>query len=148
MVRRQLARADLVLQTSQDAIKSAVPFLEYFSKIPSGRLEGGRLDGVEGMEGSDKRSDDGFIVFDKEGFEGEQELIDVGELEDALICDLEGGIERAFRVTGRVDTYDKDELEVVYKGPLDGVAIPFVFFVGSSALDEGFADEGVDWGHG
>jgi hypothetical protein len=100
------------------------------------------------MEGSDKRSDDGFIVFDKEGFEGEQELIDVGELEDALICDLEGGIERAFRVTGRVDTYHKDELEVVYKGPLDGVAIPFVFFVGSSALDEGFADEGVDWGHG
>jgi hypothetical protein len=49
---------------------------------------------------------------------------------------------------GKADTYDKDELEVVYKGPLDGVAILFVSFIGGPALDKGLADEGVDGGDG
>lgn len=90
-VRGQLTRTDLVLQTAQDAIKSAVPFFKQFGEIPSGRLEGSRLGRVEGMKRGYKGGNDGFIVFDKESLEGEQELVDVCELEDALICDLKGG---------------------------------------------------------
>lgn len=100
-LRRRLDRANLVLQTAQDAIKGAVPLFKYFGKIPSGRPDSGRLGRVEGMEGSDKSGNDRFIVLDKEGFESKQELVNVCELEDALVCNLGCGTETTFGVAGQ-----------------------------------------------
>jgi len=40
------------------------------------------------MEGSDEGCNERLVVFDKEGLESKQELVDVGELYDSLPCNL------------------------------------------------------------
>ena len=94
------------------------------------------------MQRCDKRREKRLKELDKERFHGREEIVDVGELQDALVRDLwRGGQDRAG--VGQA-TYDKDELEVVDERPFDGVAILFVFFFRGAALDECFADERVD----
>jgi len=40
------------------------------------------------MEGSHEGCNERLVVFDKEGLESKQELVDVGELYDSLPCNL------------------------------------------------------------
>lgn len=93
------------------------------------------------MEGGDEGCNEGLVVFDKEGLEGKQELVDVGELDDSLPCDLVDV--RSGERKGE-DTDDEDELETVDKGPLDCIAVLLVSVLCCAALDQGVSDEGVE----
>lgn len=99
------------------------------------------------MQRCHERGKKRFKELDKECFHGREEIFDIRELQDALVGDLckgGGGSRRTTSCGRRTRTYDKDELEVVYKGPFDCIAILFVFFFGSSPLNECLADERVD----
>jgi len=93
------------------------------------------------MEGSHEGCNEGFVVFDKEGLESKQELVDVGELYDSLPCNL---VDVSSEQSSREDTDDENELEAIDKGPLDCIAVLFISVLCCAALNQGVSDEGVE----
>jgi hypothetical protein len=85
----------LVLQAFEQFVESDIPTFESLRKIPAGRLgysirkrNGAAVDGVER---SYKRSNKRLEKFDKHRLECAQKVVNVCELEDALVCDLKAG---------------------------------------------------------
>lgn len=74
-----------------------------------------------------------------------EELVNVGELQDLLVDNLSSHRnERNRRMRRGSRTYDKDEVDLVGKGPFQGVAV-FVVGVAAAALfNEDVSDEAVD----
>lgn len=83
--------SSLVLETREQLVEHVIPAIEDGRKIPR---RGGTAWVVDSMQGCNQCGQERFEEFDEEGLDGVQEIVDVGELEDALIGDL-GERERA-----------------------------------------------------
>ena len=82
----------LFLDTLEQLVKQLVPTLERLGEIPRSRRipRGGRglFTVVHGMQRCDERREKRFEELDKERFHGGEEIVDIGELQDALVRDL------------------------------------------------------------
>lgn len=88
----------LFFDTFQQLVEYLVPTVERLGEIPGGRWTArsrSLFAGINGMQRGDKGSKKGFKELDKERFHSREEVIDIGELEDALVRDLRRGQDRS-----------------------------------------------------